>query len=213
MASRDVAVVPVRAGSKGLPGKNTRPFVGQPLYLRAVHQGLRCVSACVVSTDDPAVLNASMPQGCHLHQRPAQLAQDSTPMAPVLKDVILACGLEDARLVLLQATTPLRDDSDIAQALSLHETGDYDTVLSVRETNPTILKYGTLQGAEFTAVSSPDYCFSNRQDLPSVYAPNGAVYVFSAADFLKAGAIPSARMGAVVMSVERSYDIDTREDF
>ncbi|MEO1549591.1 MAG: acylneuraminate cytidylyltransferase family protein, partial [Pseudomonadota bacterium] len=57
------------------------------------------------------------------------------------------------------------------------------------------------------------YCFANRQDLPAVYRPNGAVYVFTTQAFLAAGAIPSQRMGAVVMPQDRSWDIDTASDF
>ncbi|MEO1550983.1 MAG: acylneuraminate cytidylyltransferase family protein, partial [Pseudomonadota bacterium] len=120
MADGDVAIVPVRAGSKGLAGKNLKPFAGEPLYLRAVRQGLRVAPRCIVTTDSQDILASTPPQGCTLHPRPAQLAVDSTPMAPVLSDVIAACGLAASRVVLLQPTSPLRLDADVEDALRLH---------------------------------------------------------------------------------------------
>lgn len=208
-----VAVVPVRAGSKGLPGKNVRPLDGVPLYLHAVRQGLRTVGRVLLSTDIEDIAQSDLPEGCILCPRLAHLSADDTSMARVIADLIETRDLCENTLVLLQATSPLRSDDDIAAAIALHAQGRHDLVMSVVERDRGVLKFGTLNDGEFTALRDPEYCYTNRQDLPPVYGPNGAVYVFSAAQFMAAGGFPSGRIGAVEMPAERSADIDTIEDF
>lgn len=208
-----IAVVPARAGSKGLVGKNIRLLDGTPLYLHAVRQGQRTVGRVLLSTDIAEITQAGLPEGCTLCPRPAHLATDDTPMAPVIANLIETHALQDHILVLLQSTSPLRSDEDIASAIALFAAGQHDLVMSVVERDRGVLKYGTLHDGQFTAMRNPKHCFTNRQSLPPVHGPNGAVYVFSAARFIAAGGFPSRRIGAIEMPVERSLDIDTIEDF
>ena len=53
---------------------------------------------------------------------------------------------------------------------------------------------------------------ANRQSLPEVYCPNGAIYIFSLAKFLEHGAFPSNGGVPYIMSERDSVDIDTEED-
>lgn len=208
-----MAVVPVRAGSKGLPGKNVRLLAGLPLYMHAVHQGLRTTGRVLLSTNIPEIAQSDLPEGCILCPRSAHLSADNTPMASVIADLIETRALERHTLVLLQATSPLRIDSDINAAISLHAEGRHDLVMSVVVQDRGVLKFGTLSSSGFTPLRDPTFCFTNRQSLPPIYGPNGAVYVFSAKRFIMEGGFPSASIGAVEMPAERSVDIDTIEDF
>ena len=65
----------------------------------------------------------------------------------------------------------------------------------------------------FSFVNRPDYCFYNRQELPQVFGPNGAIYVFNGHRFLKNNAFPTKKVGVVTMSIDESRDIDSIEDF
>jgi len=208
-----VAVVPVRAGSRGVAGKNIRLLAGQPLYLHAVHQGLRIVSRVLVSTDIPQIRQSDLPEGSILCPRPVELAADDTPMAAVIAHLIATQKLDAATLVLLQATSPLRSDDDVRRAVKLHGEGRHDMVMSVTPRDRGVLKYGTLDNGDFVALREPRFCFQNRQALPPVHGPNGAVFVFGAAAFVAADGFPSRRIGAVEMPSERSHDIDTEQDF
>jgi CMP-N,N'-diacetyllegionaminic acid synthase len=207
-----IAIVPVRAGSKGLPGKNLMPLSGVPLYLRAVRQGILTVGNALLSTDIPEIDEADLPAGCALCRRPKYLGADDTTMAEVIEHVINDYDLKGKTIVLLQATSPLRSDHDIRSAMALFSEGEHDIVLSVTERDRTILKYGMLENNTFTNLSAGDFCFYNRQQLPPVFGPNGAVYVFSANRFLEAGGFPAERIGAIDMPEDRSMDIDTLDD-
>jgi CMP-N,N'-diacetyllegionaminic acid synthase len=207
-----VAIVPIRAGSKGLPGKNVIPVAGIPLYLHSVSQGLRTVGQVLLSTDIDEIDNSILPSGCTLCRRPSELATDDTPMDAVVGHLIKEQALAGKTLVLLQATSPLRLDRDILAALELFGTRQYDMVLSVVERERGVLKYGILEGKQFNALRAHHFCFLNRQQLPPVHGPNGAVYVFDADRFTDVGGFPCQKIGAVEMPVERSVDIDTLAD-
>lgn len=209
-----VAVIPARAGSKGAPGKNTREFAGVPLWRRAAEQGLAAgADEVVVTTDIASVREGGFSADIRIVRRPDELAGDSVPMAPVLIHALDDPSLAGATIVLLQPTSPLRSDEDIRAGLALYSTGAFDLVLSATETDPGVLKFGTREGDRFAPLRHAEHCFSNRQSLPSVWKPNGAVYVFGRDWFLENGGFVSDRIGMIEMPLERSHDIDTDADF
>jgi CMP-N-acetylneuraminic acid synthetase len=207
------AVIPLRGGSKGLPGKNTRLLAGKPLYRHAVDVALAAgASRVLISTDIADVFNAPQPDKVTLVRRPAELAGDTVPMAPVLVHALSQAGCHGT-VVLLQATSPLRQLCDLQAGLTLFAQGTFELVMSVTPADRGVLKWGTLQGNQFQPLSDPAHCFSNRQSLPPVVRPNGAVYVFDAGWFVSRGSFVSDRIGALEMPAERSQDIDNLSDF
>lgn len=213
MADPAIALVPLRAGSRGLPGKNLRDLAGKPLYRHAVDQALRTLGRCVITTDIEAVLTADLPDGCTLVRRPVDLASDETPMAPVVAHALEAASIAEGQVCLLQATSPLRSDSDVTEAIELHRQRGFALTMSVTEADAGVQKWGRVIDGEFRPLTEPELCFQNRQALPPVHRPNGAVYVFEAAGFLRDKAWPVHNIGAYLMPKERSFDIDTLEDF
>lgn len=213
--ARVCALVPARGGSKGLPGKNLRPLAGTPLYRRAVDQARAAgIGEIAISTDIEAILTADHPPGTRAFRRPADLAGDTVPMDPVMINHLTRHGPADATMVLLQPTSPLRSVAQITEALALFATGRFDLVMSVTDIDRGILKAGLLlDDGRFRAVNDPAFPFTNRQALPRVCIPNGAIYVFNTAWFLRNGGFATDNTGALEMSAEASIDIDTAEDF
>jgi N-acylneuraminate cytidylyltransferase len=207
------AVIPLRAGSQGLPGKNVRELAGRPLYRHSVDQALAAgATRVLITTDIPEVLRAALPAGVACLERPPALAGHAVPMDPVLVHALQA-GAVAGPVVLLQATSPLRAPADIRAALAVFARGDHELVMSVTDADRGVLKWGRVDGDRFVPLSEPAHCFANRQSLPPVVRPNGAVYVFDAAAFLARGTLACERIGMVLMPPERSHDIDTLHDF
>ncbi len=207
------AVIPLRAGSRGLPSKNILPLAGKPLYRHALDQALAAGAArVVITTDMPDVLWAELPAEVTLVERPAELAGDHVPMAPVLQHALETADVHGT-VVLLQATSPLRTPADIQSALGVFSGGYFELVMSVTEADRGVLKWGTLRGNRFQPLSDPAHCFANRQSLPAVVRPNGAIYVLDADWFGPRGSFVSERIGVLPMPVDRSLDIDSLEDF
>jgi len=76
-----------------------------------------------------------------------------------------------------------------------------------------MLKSGFVQGNRFIPVAEPEFTFMNRQDLPKLFRPNGAVYVFNGGWFEKNNGFNSNNVGVVEMPNENSLDIDNQDDF
>lgn len=208
------AVIPLRGGSKGLPGKNTRSLAGKPLYRHAVDLALAAgASRVLISTDIPEVLASELPHSVQALHRPPELCGDTVPMAPVLVHALQTAKVQGP-VVLLQATSPLRQVADVQAALQRLATGAFDLVMSVTDAERSVLKWGQVQpDGSFVPLSSPEHCFANRQSLPPVYKPNGAVYAMLAQWFIEQQSFVSERIGTVVMPPERSFDIDNMADF
>jgi CMP-N,N'-diacetyllegionaminic acid synthase len=210
-----VAVIPARDGSKGLPGKNVRLIAGVPLYRWTVDQARAAgLSQMVITTDIPAIIDADPEPDLVVHRRPPELCGDEVPMSPVLVDVLARAEFDDDPIVvLLQVTTPLRLPEQIVAAVDVFRSSGVELVMSVCEADRGVLKYGTLDGDTFVPMRSARDTFSNRQQLPDVYRPNGAIYVFGAQWYRTNQELATASVAAYVMPEEDSIDIDGIDDF
>lgn len=139
MSSRILAVIPARGGSKGLPGKNIRPLAGVPLIGHAIACGRATpsVARTIVTTDDEGIAEVARALGGDVpFLRPAELAQDDTPMAPVIQHALAAVEQEEDAtyegVLLLDPTSPARDPRRIAEAIDLFDArSDLDGVVAV----------------------------------------------------------------------------------
>ena len=207
-----VSLVPIRAGSKGLKNKNIARIKGIPLYLRTVNQALRITEKCIINTDIDSILRKkNFDKNVILFERDKKFAEDDTHMNLVLKDLFLKMNLLNKFIILLQATSPLRKDEDIKNAINIFNEGKYSMVMSVRTVESNFLKYGYEKNDKFIPIAEK-FLYKNRQSLPKVLAPNGAIYIFSVNEFLKKNKLPENNIGYYEMPAERSIDIDKKED-
>lgn len=209
------ALIPARGGSKGIPRKNIRMIAGRPLIVWTIEAALRApgLSEVIVSTDDPEIADVARAAGASVpFLRPAELARDETPG---LDPVLHAIGLlpEHDSVLLLQPTSPLRTTADIGACLEMAATAAASSVVSVSA--PATHPYWTY---EMTADHRLNSVFeadkgARRQDLPPVFAVNGAMY-FADIDWLQQGRrfVGPETLG-FVMPPERSVDIDTMLDW
>ncbi|MEO1750163.1 acylneuraminate cytidylyltransferase family protein [Thiofaba sp. EF100] len=211
-----LALIPARGGSKGLPGKNILPLAGKPLIqwsIEAAH-GSRFMTRVVVSSDDPAILAVARAAGAETpFVRPAELAQDDTPSMDVVLHALDQLPPVDW-VVLLQPTSPLRSAEDIDQAIArCLETGA-PACVSVSE-SPALPWWMFRVDATGRLVPFLDAAQrpQRRQEAPTLYTLNGAVYVARVEWLRKTRSFLSEETVAHVMPAERSVDIDTALDF
>jgi len=212
---RVLAVVPARGGSKGIPGKNLKVLAGRSLLHRTIDQALATttIDDVVVTSDDAETLrHASEVTGVRTVERPSELAADDTAMWPVVihaLDHSPACDL----VVLLQPTSPLRLPSDIDGAVSLLVTRDANSVMSVCEVATSPYWMFTIGGGDKLQRVLPKQPVATRQELPTCYEINGALYVVAVDWFRESRLFVDDDTLAYVMPQSRSVDIDTVEDF
>ena len=134
-----ISIIPIRAGSKGLISKNTLEIMGKPLYMYTLEQALNHTDQSIISTDIESIFLKEFPSNVKIVRRKKHLAKDNTPLSDVLTDLFKSYGLEDYIAVLLQATSPLRNDEDINNAIKMYESNKYSMVMSIVEKDSKIL--------------------------------------------------------------------------
>jgi CMP-N-acetylneuraminic acid synthetase len=216
---RNLGLIPARGGSKGIPGKNLVDLGGKPLIAWTVDAALASgvLDAVIITTDDPNIADAAVSAGAECpFMRPAELAADETPTLAVVQhslEWLARDGREVLeRVVLLQPTSPFRTATDIRACVELHSTAGVDGVISLveAEVHPQWAFEITAEGGLRRMVD--DVMPTRRQDLSSIYRPNGAVYV-ARPQALRAGAsFYDGDIRGWVMPPQRSIDIDTSWD-
>ena len=213
-----LAVITARGGSKGIPGKNTKPLNGKPLILYTV-EAARMVfqdQYIYVSTDSQEIKNTVESTGLEVpFLRPAELATDTSSSEEVLKHAIKEAvkkGLLFDAVVLLQPTSPFRNKEHIQSSIIEFEKDPESLLLSVTEAreNPyyTLMeedKGGFLQ-------KSKQSNFTRRQDCPSVWNVNGSIYIFPKKEFIEGG-FDTLSKRKFVMNALASIDIDSSSDW
>ena len=184
-----LAVIPARGGSKGLPGKNIRPFAGLPLIAHTILFAKMCpeITRCIVSTDSEEIAETAKQFGAEVpFLRPKDLSQDDTPLWPVLRHALTALesgnGNRYRTLLLLDPTSPAREPSDITGALSrLEGSSQADGVIGVSRPvfNPVwhcvVEKEGWM-----TDLMEQGGRIDRRQEAPPIYRINGSMYLWRA---------------------------------
>jgi N-acylneuraminate cytidylyltransferase len=222
VTERILALVPARGGSKGLPGKALRPLGGVPLVGHAIELARRCpeVALVVVSTDDAEIARTAEELGAHVpFMRPDALAEDETPMWPVVRHAVAALDAGGDRydaILLLQPTSPGRLPGDVAAAVRLlGERPEVDGVVAVAEAEPHPVWASMVEEAGLLRPLIPEaWSYARRQDLPRVLNVNGALFLWRAGLVRDNVEDPSgtARLAGVEMPRSRSIDVDTLED-
>ena len=209
-----IFVVPFRAGSKGLKDKNISTLNGTPLYLHTLHQAMSFSGAEIFVTTDYSIDQLSgFPKDVNYIVRESHLCTDETTMTDVITEFISKNVKRKATIVLLQVTSPLRSVADIGSAISLFADSKFDLVMTVSKADSSVLKYGLITDVGlFSPIHSSKSCFQNRQDLPSVYRPNGMIYIFDSEWFLENQGFATDNIGVFITSSERSIDIDSAAD-
>lgn len=204
---RVLGLIPARAGSRRLPGKNLRPLAGRPMldWTLDAALGATNLDAVVVSTDDPGVAALARARGVDVVDRPADLAGSEASVIDAVFHALGALGGDWAFVVLLQPTSPLRLASDIDGAVSLCRDRDAPSVIGVS----TLAKPPGFHGQV-----ADDGRYAPAADIAAALSViNGAVYV-GRPDRLRAErTFQSEGALAWSMPAARGWDVDTIEEF
>lgn len=212
---KKIAVIPARAGSKGLPDKNILPLAGKPLLAWTVEAALESglFERVLVSTDSPRYGDIAVEYGAEYLPRPAHLATDTATTYDVLADMFAANTYGAAYFALLQPVCPLRTAAHIRQAAALFE-GRFDTVDSLVSVTEAALPPSLVKPiGEDLSMRHFDEDFANfRRQNQRYYSPNGAIYMAKFAPYLEKKHFYGERAVAYIMDEASSVDIDTAVD-
>ena len=216
-----LGIITARGGSKGLPGKNIRDLVGQPLISYSIQaaQAASSLDRVVVSTDDDEIAAVAKEWGAEIPcMRPAEFAGDEALVYPALSHMAHYLEAQDGYIpdyiMLLQPTSPLRTAEDIDQAIAIAAERNADGVVSLwqAKSHPYWAREIDDQGV-VKELAHKDGRYSRRQALPNSYTVNGAIYMAKRNVLIEQETFYTPKTYAYIMPPERSLDIDSAWDF
>lgn len=216
-----LGLIPARGGSKAIPQKNLAFIAGRPLLAYTCDAALasKQITRTVLSTDNQAIVAAGRHCGVEApFMRPANLAQDETPMLDVLRHTLKTLQESESYwpdvIVLLQPTSPLRRAEHIDAAVDLLIKTGADSVVSVVEVphqyNPVSLMH--LEAGKLVSFSKESPIL-RRQDKPILYARNGpAILVIQRNVLFERNSLYGEDCRPLIMDSQDSIDIDNPFD-
>lgn len=207
-----ISIIPARAGSKGLKGKNLYPLKDKPLIQYTIEASLACefIDKTVVTTDYQEVYDLAKDMGCEVIFRNPDLATDEVSLAPVIMNAV---ELVEARykliydhIVTLQPTSPLRTTEHIRDAWIKYKKTKADSLLSVTPEDHSIWQ---LDNGYLSLLSGR---VQNRQWCTPDYVGNGAIFITKRDTLFRYKNRIGGNVAPFIMTREDSIDIHTISD-
>ncbi len=215
--ARHLAIVPARAGSSGIPGKNLLPLGGEPLVARAIEQAKATglFDSIVVSSDSNEILRVAKERGVTALLRPMALSGGDVLITEVVSHVLSVLknsGVEDfSTVTVLNPTSPFRTPKDIVATHKLMKEQDAKCGLTVTGITPIIMcrrKRGVRRYWHQASLET-----MNRQRRTPMWVQNGAVYIVDVPYFLETGKLVGEKCSVHPMPKDRSLDLDDPIDY
>lgn len=214
-----LAIIPARGGSKAIPRKNVLPFCGHPLLAWSIAAARRCrgIAGVTVSTDDAEIAAVARRYGAGVVQRPAELATDTSPSEAALMHAVGAWAAEGrtpSTVVFLQATSPLRETTELDAALDQFAREGCDSLFSAAV--PADLLLWEQRGDGLRSLNYDYQRRTRRQDHDGsarLLIETGSFYIFRTALLMGTGNRLGGRIGACEVPLWKSFEIDTEADW
>lgn len=212
-----LGIIPARAGSKRIRGKNMKLLCGKPLTQYVIESALNSslLDEIVVSSDDLGVLElATQFEGVIPLRRPDELAADTSPAIDYVIHTLDWMKKNKGKtfdiVAVIQPTSPLTTNEDIDSTIQLLLNEDHaDSSVSVVRLNQIThpFKLKTIQDKWLKPFLKKEKIILQASELPDVYTRNGSVYVARMGNIEK-GIIAGEKCLAHIMPEERSVDIN-----
>ena len=217
-----IAIIPARAGSKGVLNKNIKSLNGKPLISYTIEEAKKSkfIDKLIVSTDSKEIADISLSQGASVpFIRPSELSTDSSLTFDVIKHTMNFLKDKDEHydiIVLLQPTTPFRNVESLDKAiLTLKKSNKYTSVVSVIDVEGNHpLRMKKIEGDYL--INYIEQGFENmnpRNELPKVYIRSGAIYAILTKNFYEEQSLVSNLCSPIILDKIETINIDSPLDF
>lgn len=214
-----LAIIPARGGSKRIPHKNIKPFLGRPIIAYSIEAalGTGLFEEVMVSTDDVEIAEIARQEGASVpFLRSTENANDYATLADVLVEVVNAYkwrGYEFDLICCLLPTAPLISSEDVRSAYDQLVMSTFDSICPVVAFSYPILRSLSIDEKGNLNMNWPEYRFSRSQDLRPAYHDSGTFYWIKTSSLLKDKKLLSENGTAIVLDEFRVQDIDTDTDW
>lgn len=217
---KNLAIIPARSGSKGVPDKNIRLINGKPLLAYTIETAIKCkmFDEVFVSTDSKKYAEIANKFGANVpFFRSSETSSDNADSWSVVRETLekyRELNKSFTTIALLQPTSPLREPVDIVNGYELYKKKEANSIVSVCEVEYSPLLCNLLgEDLSMKNFLQKDVYLKPRQKLPVYYRINGALYIVKVKDTTNIFDLYDEKCYAYIMSREKSIDIDTELDF
>lgn len=212
---KKIAIIPARAGSKGLPNKNVLMLEDKPLMAYTIEAALESkeFDRVIVSTDSLEYKYIAEKFGAEVLMRDAELASDTASSFVVIEDILRKIPNIDY-FVLLQVTSPFRNYNHIRESINLFEKNynKYDFLVSMQKSDKPSFLIKPIEEDGSLKEYNKNLSNYTRQKYKE-YHPNGAIYIGKIKEYLLQKHFLGNKSLAYFMNKEDSIDIDDTLDF
>lgn len=220
MEMRTVGMIPARMGSKRIPNKNIKELNSIPIIVRTLRnmQASKVFDEIIVSTDSETIMEMVIQEGAICDGlRPLNLADDLTPVLPVVHHEINKYNLQKTPHVILGCIFPTsvflrKEDYEGAFAKFLDSMNPPTFLISASKfVHPIDRAMSINTNGKLVPINIDK--FKNRtQDLPVTYYDCGQFYFATVDNWIKRDQDKIA-LDFIVLNQDRLFDIDTLEDW
>jgi pseudaminic acid cytidylyltransferase len=214
-----VAVIPARGGSKRIPRKNIRPFMGKPIIAHSIDaaRASGVFDRVIVTTDDAEIADVAKQHGAEVpFMRPRELSDDHTGTHEVIGHAVrwlIDHGTRVTAACSIYATAPFIDPADLKRGLEILEDGRWHSVLAATTFPFPIFRAFEQTGTGGLRMFFPEHYRTRSQDLPVALHDAGQFAWATTSTWLAPPAGFSENMTTVLLPRWRVQDIDTTEDW
>ncbi|NEM98993.1 pseudaminic acid cytidylyltransferase [Pontibacter burrus] len=215
---KTIAIIPARGGSKRIPRKNIKDFLGRPIIAYSIRTALESglFDEVMVSTDDAEIAEVATKLGANVpFLRSEATSDDFATTAAVLKEVLhnyKTIGKQFEFGCCIYPTAPLLTISALKEAYQQLQNKNFDTVFPVLKYNYPIWRSLKIEAGK-VALNWPEHLNSRSQDLPAAYHDAGQFYWFRTDRLLNTGKLFTDNSGAVELDELEVQDIDNETDW
>ena len=211
-----ICIIPARGGSKRIPGKNIKDFLGKPLIAYSIESALnsKVFNEVIVSTDDEMIANVAREFGASVpFFREASLSDDYATSTDVIKDAIRRANSSFSDVCCLYATAPLITAEILKEVASEFKKDECKFLFSATAFDFPIQRAIKLDENARVSMFYPQFERTRSQDLEPAFHDAGAFYFGKKEAWLQCSAIFAPHSKAYLLPRNLVCDIDTLEDF
>ena len=219
MNSNNIAIIPARGGSKRIPKKNIKDFLGKPIIAYSIEMALniKLFSKVIVSTDDQEIKDVAIKYGAEVpFIRPKEIADDFTGTHEVIGHAVKWLennGEKMDYVCCIYPTAPLIEKDDLIKGYKIIQTGKWNFIIAATNFSyPIFRSFENLPDGGLKMIF-PEHYSSRSQDLPEVYHDAGLFYWAKPEIWKKKPEGFSEKNSIVKIPSYRIQDIDTHDDW
>lgn len=215
----NIAIIPARGGSKRIPHKNIKPFLGKPIIAYSIDAALKSglFDEIMVSTDDLEIAKIAIQYGAKVpFMRSEATSNDFAIISDVLTEVINCYQQQNINfenICCILPTAPLISSTDIINAFHKLNNSDFTSVYPVVAFSYPIMRSLIMNEQGLVKMRWPEFYKTRSQDLEPAYHDSGTFYWMKTESLLNSNGEFLQNAGAIIMDELKIQDIDTETDW